>query len=61
MRLKLGRVPATGIMGILQIGEQPTQLALALADLEGIAKTIHVLNYMPLFKMPFLSISAKAL
>lgn len=44
--LKLGRVPAMGIMRTLQIGDQPTQLALALADLGRIDKTIHVLNYI---------------
>lgn len=44
--LKLGRVPATGIMRTLQVGDQPTQLALALADLGRIDKTIHVLNYI---------------
>lgn len=35
-----------GIMRTLQIGDQPTQLALALADLGRIDKTIHVLNYI---------------
>jgi len=30
--LKLGRVPATGIMRTLQVGDRPTQLALALAE-----------------------------
>lgn len=44
--LKLGRVSATEIMRTLQTGEQPTQLALALADLGRIDKTIHILNYI---------------
>lgn len=44
--LKLGRVPATGIMRTLQVGDQPTQLALALADLGRIDKTLHTLNYI---------------
>lgn len=44
--LKLGRIPATGIMRTLQVGDQPTQLALALADLGRIDKTIHALNYI---------------
>ena len=44
--LKLGRVPATGIMRTLQVGERPTQLALALAELGRIEKTLHTLNYI---------------
>ena len=44
--LKLGRVPATGIMRTLQVGDQPTQLALALADLGRIDKTLHALTYI---------------
>ena len=44
--LKLGKVPATGIMRTLQVGDKPTQLALALADFGRIDKTIHCLNYI---------------
>lgn len=44
--LKLGRVPATGIMRTLQVGDRPTQLALALAEFGRIDKTIHSLNYI---------------
>ena len=44
--LKLGRVPATGIMRTLQIGDRPTQLALALAEFGRIEKTLHILNYI---------------
>ena len=44
--LKLGRVPATGIMRTLQVGDRPTQLALALAEFGRIEKTLHTLNYI---------------
>jgi len=44
--LKLGLVPATGIMRILQVGDRPTQLALALAEFGRIEKTLHTLNYI---------------
>lgn len=44
--LKLGRVPATGIMHTLQVGDRPTQLALALAEFGRIEKTLHALNYI---------------
>lgn len=44
--LKLGRVSATGIMRTLQVGNRPTQLALALAEFGRIEKTIHTLNYI---------------
>lgn len=44
--LKLGRIPATGIMRTLQVADHPTQLALALADLGRIDKTLHILNYI---------------
>jgi TnpA family transposase len=44
--LKLGRVPATGIMRTLQVGDRPTQLALALAEFGRIEKTLHALNYI---------------
>jgi TnpA family transposase len=44
--LKLGRVPATGIMRTLQVGDRPTQLALAVAEFGRIDKTLHTLNYI---------------
>jgi len=44
--LKLGRVPATGIMRTLQVGDRPTQLALALAEFGRIEKTLHTLNFI---------------
>ncbi|MFA5504042.1 MAG: Tn3 family transposase [Vulcanimicrobiota bacterium] len=44
--LKLGRVPATGIMRTLQVGDRPTQLAQAVAELGRIEKTLHTLNYI---------------
>jgi TnpA family transposase len=44
--LKMGRVPATGIMRTLQVGDRPTQLALALAEFGRIEKTLHSLNYI---------------
>ena len=44
--LKLGRIPATGIMRTLQVGDQPTDLALGLADFGRIDKTIHCLTYI---------------
>ncbi len=44
--LKLGRVPATGIMRTLQVGDRPTPLALALAEIGRIDKTIHTLNFI---------------
>lgn len=44
--LKLGRVPATGIMRTLQVGDRPTQLALALSEFGRIEKTLHTLNYI---------------
>jgi TnpA family transposase len=44
--LKLGLVPATGIMRTLQVGDRPTQLALALAEFGRIEKTLHTLNYI---------------
>ena len=44
--LKLGRVPATGIMRTLQVGEKATPLvALAVAEIGRIDKTIHTLNF----------------
>ena len=44
--LKLGRVPATGIMRTLQVGDRATSLATAIAEIGRIDKTIHVLNYI---------------
>lgn len=44
--LKLGRISATGIMRTLQVGDRPTQLALALAEFGRIEKTLHSLNYI---------------
>ncbi len=44
--LKLGCVPATGIMRTLQTSDRPTQLAIALAEFGRIEKTIYVLNYI---------------
>ncbi len=42
--LLLGRVPATGIMRTLQVGDHPTRLAQAIAEFGRIDKTLHVLN-----------------
>jgi len=44
--LKLGRVRATGIMRILQVGEHATRLAQAIAEIGRIEKTVHVLRYL---------------
>jgi TnpA family transposase len=44
--LKLGRVPASGIMRMLQAGDRMTQLAQALAEFGRIDKTIHSLRYI---------------
>jgi TnpA family transposase len=44
--LKLGRVPAEGIMRTLQIADKPTSLAKAIAEIGRIDKTIHMLNYL---------------
>jgi TnpA family transposase len=44
--LKLGRVPATGIMRTLQVADKPTRLAQAVAEIGRIDKTIHMLNYI---------------
>jgi len=44
--LKLGRIPATGIMRTLQIGDRPTRLAQALAEFGRIEKTLHSLTYL---------------
>lgn len=44
--LKLGKVPATGIMRILQRGDTLTRLAQALAEFGRIEKTLYTLNYL---------------
>jgi TnpA family transposase len=44
--LKLGLVQATSIMRTLQIGDRPTMLAQAVAEIGRIDKTIHVLTSM---------------
>ncbi len=44
--LKLGRVPATGIMRTLQVSDRPTRLAQALAEFGRIEKTLYTLNYI---------------
>ena len=44
--LKLGRVPAAGIMRTLQVGDRPTRLAQALAEYGRIEKTLHTLTYI---------------
>jgi TnpA family transposase len=44
--LKLGKVPATGIMRILQRGDSPTRLAQALAEFGRLEKTLYTLNYL---------------
>jgi TnpA family transposase len=41
-----GRVPATGIMGTLQVGDNPTRLAQAIAEFGRIDKTMHSLRYI---------------
>lgn len=43
--LKPGRVPATGIMRTLQVGDRPTRLAQAIIDFRRIDKTLHTLTY----------------
>ena len=44
--LKLGRVPATGIMRTLQVGERATRLAQGIAEFGRIGKTIHSLTFI---------------
>jgi TnpA family transposase len=44
--LLLGKVPVTGIMRTLQVGDHPTRLARALAEFGRIEKTLHSLNYL---------------
>jgi TnpA family transposase len=42
--LKMGRVPATGIMRTLQVGDRQTALANAIAEFGRIEKTLHMLT-----------------
>ena len=44
--LKVGVVQATSVMRTLQIGDRPTKLAQAVAELGRIDKTIHALTYI---------------
>lgn len=44
--LKLGRVPASGIMRTLLIGDRPTRLAQALAEFGHIDKMLHTLAHL---------------
>jgi TnpA family transposase len=44
--LLLGRVPATGIMRTLQVGDHPTRLAQAVAEFGRIDKTLHMLTML---------------
>ena len=44
--LKLGRVPATGIMRTLQVGERATRLAQGIAEFGRIDKTLHTLTFI---------------
>lgn len=44
--LKLGLVPAMGIMRTLQVDDRPTRLAQAIAEIGRIDKTIHTLNFI---------------
>ncbi len=44
--LKLGLVPAMGIMRTLQVDERPTPLTQAIAEIGRIDKTIHTLNFI---------------
>src|SRR6266403_3956510 len=44
--LKLGVVQATSVMRTLQIGDRPTKLAQAVAELGRIDKTVHALTYI---------------
>jgi len=44
--LKRGKVPATGIMRVLQRGESPTRLAQALAEFGRLDKTLYLLTYL---------------
>jgi TnpA family transposase len=41
-----GRVPATGIMRTLQVGENPTRLAQGIAEFGRIDKTLHALRFI---------------
>jgi TnpA family transposase len=41
-----GRVPATGIMRTLQVGDNPTRLAQGIAEFGHIDKTLHSLRFI---------------
>jgi TnpA family transposase len=41
-----GQVPATGLMRALQVGENPTRLAQAIAEFGRIDKTLHSLRHI---------------
>ena len=41
-----GRVPATGIVRTLQVGENPTRLAQGIAEFGRIDKTLHSLRFI---------------
>ncbi len=44
--LRLGAVQATAIMRTLQVSDQPTKLAQAVAELGRLEKTLHILTYI---------------
>jgi TnpA family transposase len=44
--LKLGHLQAAGVMRTLQVRDQPTTLARAIAELGRIIKTLHILRYI---------------
>ena len=44
--LKLGRVPAAGLIRTLQTHERPTQLARALTELGRVIKSLYLLAYL---------------
>ena len=44
--LKLGRISAMAIMRTLQVGDRPTSLAQAIAEIGRIDKTVHTLTYI---------------
>ncbi|MDB0554560.1 transposase, partial [Ralstonia solanacearum] len=44
--LKLGRINAIAIMRTLQVGDRPTSLAQAIAEIGRLDKTVHTLTYI---------------
>jgi TnpA family transposase len=48
-----GRVPATGIMRTLQVGDNPTRLAQAIAEFGRIDKTLHSLRLIKVSLLAF--------